>query len=101
MIGRSTRLRLAWVWWRIARRAAHPARQDALRGQLFHVYLMAYGAFRFAHEFMRDTPRWMGPWSGYHVLALAVAALGALSFARRANLRSVGEQNSATCDAGR
>jgi len=61
---------------------------------------MAYGAFRFPHEFMRDAPRRMGPWSGYHVLALAVAALGALSFARRANLRSVGE-NGAACDAGR
>ncbi len=38
------------MWWRIARRAAHPARQDALRGQLFHVYLMAYGAFQAAEE---------------------------------------------------
>src|SRR4051812_36661577 len=26
-------------------------------GQLFHVYLMAYGAFRFLHEWWRATPR--------------------------------------------
>lgn len=26
-------------------------------GQLFHIYLMAYGLFRFCHEFMRDTRR--------------------------------------------
>lgn len=69
---------LAWVCWWIARRPA------ALRGQLFHVYLMAYGVFRFAHEFMRATPRWIGPWSGYHLLALAVFSLGFVGFVLRA-----------------
>lgn len=54
-----------------------------LDGQLFHVYLIAYGGFRFAHEFMRDTPRWTGPWSGYHVLALALVCLGSWGFAQR------------------
>jgi prolipoprotein diacylglyceryltransferase len=28
-----------------------------LAGQHFHLYLMSYGAFRFAHEFARATPR--------------------------------------------
>src|ERR1051326_4004836 len=28
-----------------------------LGNQHFHLYLMAYGAFRFMHEFMRETPR--------------------------------------------
>jgi prolipoprotein diacylglyceryltransferase len=51
-------------------------RRGALRGQLFHTYLMAYGAIRFAHEFARDTPRLLGPLSGYHLAALAVLALG-------------------------
>jgi phosphatidylglycerol---prolipoprotein diacylglyceryl transferase len=70
---------VAFVLWR--RRPGVPAR---LQGQLFHVYLIAYGLFRFAHEFMRATPHWIGPWSGYHLLALAIVALGAVGFARRA-----------------
>jgi phosphatidylglycerol:prolipoprotein diacylglycerol transferase len=53
-------------------------------GQLFHIYLMAYGLFRFFHEFMRDTPQILGPVSGYQIAALALAALGAIGFARRA-----------------
>jgi phosphatidylglycerol:prolipoprotein diacylglycerol transferase len=74
---------LAWV-------SAHIARRDArstLHGQLFHVYLMAYGLFRFGHEFLRDTPRWVGPWTGYHLLALALFVLGASRFAQRAARR--------------
>jgi phosphatidylglycerol:prolipoprotein diacylglycerol transferase len=54
-----------------------------LRGNLFHVYLMAYGLFRFGHEFLRDDTRWVGALGGYHVLALAIAALGATRFASR------------------
>ena len=30
-------------------------------GPLFHIYLMAYGIFRFFHEFLRDTPRILRP----------------------------------------
>ncbi len=55
-----------------------------LRGQHFHVYLMAYGAFRFAHEFLRATPRIGGSFSGYQIAALACVALGAWRFAVRA-----------------
>lgn len=51
-----------------------------LPGQHFHIYLMAYGIFRFLHEFLRDTPRILGPISGYQIAALAVAALGAIGF---------------------
>ena len=54
-----------------------------LPGQHFHVYLMAYGAFRFSHEFLRDTPRILGPVSGYQIAALGVFALGAAGFVRR------------------
>ena len=59
-----------------------------LRGQHFHVYLMAYGAFRFAHEFLRATPRVTGAFSGYQIAALACVALGAWRFvARRKSAR--------------
>lgn len=54
-------------------------------GQLFHLYLMSYGGLRFLHEFARDTPRILGPFSGYHFAALAVAGLGAFRYWQRAN----------------
>jgi phosphatidylglycerol---prolipoprotein diacylglyceryl transferase len=54
-----------------------------LPGQHFHIYLMAYGVFRFFHEFLRDTPEILGPFSGYQIAALAVAALGAVGFVLR------------------
>ncbi|HKP57297.1 MAG TPA: prolipoprotein diacylglyceryl transferase family protein [Polyangiales bacterium] len=74
---------LAWVAVILQRRGE---RRSRLWGQLFHVYLMAYGAFRFAHEFLRETPRWFGSISGYHVLSLLIFALGAVGFARRDRL---------------
>jgi len=49
-------------------------------GNLFHLYLIAYGLFRLAHELVRDTPRLIGPFSGYAFAALAVAALGGVRF---------------------
>lgn len=52
-------------------------------GQLFHLYLMAYGIFRFLHEFLRDTPPMIGAISGYQIAALAVAGLGFAGFWRR------------------
>ena len=59
--------------------------QKFLPGQHFHLYLISYGLFRFAHEFVRATPRLLGPFSGYHFAALAVLLLGAISFLRRQN----------------
>jgi phosphatidylglycerol:prolipoprotein diacylglycerol transferase len=58
-------------------------RAGALAGQHFHIYLAAYGSFRFVHEFLREEPTVIGPFTGYQVAALAVAALGAVGFARR------------------
>ena len=55
----------------------------ALPGQHFHLYLIGYGLFRFAHEFVRATPRLLGPFSGYHLAALSVAGFGAVGFWRR------------------
>ncbi len=58
-------------------------RQKILPGQHFHIYLMAYGLFRFFHEFLRDTPQIVGPISGYQIAALGIFALGATGFAVR------------------
>ena len=52
-------------------------------GQLFHIYLIAYGLFRFAHEFLRATPRLSHGITGYQIAALAVAGLGFVGFYRR------------------
>lgn len=54
-------------------------------GQLFHIYLIAYGIFRFFHEFLRDTPQILGPISGYQIAALAIALLGVIGFLSRRN----------------
>ena len=59
-------------------------RQRRLTGQHFHVYLMTYGAFRFAHEILRDTPRWGGFVSGYQLISIALVVFGAWAFQRRA-----------------
>jgi len=60
-------------------------RAGLLRGQHFHLYLIGYGLFRFAHEFVRATPKIAGPFSGYHFAALIVAGFGAICFWRRQN----------------
>ena len=57
-------------------------------GNLFHIYLIAYGSFRFFHEFLRDTPPILGPLSGYQIAALGIALLGALGYAKRASRQS-------------
>lgn len=54
-----------------------------LTGQHFHLYLITYGLFRFGHEALRDTPSIVGPVTGYQVLALATAGLGALRWVQR------------------
>ena len=61
-------------------------------GQLFHLYLIAYGLFRFAHEFLRDTPQIIGPISGYQIAALGCVALGTTGFVlrQRSSLLSAG-----------
>ena len=58
-------------------------RRRLFPGQHFHLYLIAYGLFRFVHEFLRDTPRVTGEISGYQIAALAVAGLGIVGFVRR------------------
>lgn len=61
-------------------------RRHLWRGQWFHVYLVAYGLFRFGHEFLRDTPRCCLGISGYQIWALVLVGLGVLAYlARRAD----------------
>ena len=59
-------------------------KRQILSGQHFHLYLIAYGLFRFGHEFVRATPRVFGPFSGYALAALLVAGWGMFAFVRRA-----------------
>ena len=63
-----------------------PTNNYLFAGQHFHLYLMAYGIFRFFHEFLRDTPQIIGPVSGYQIAALGIFALGAAGFIRRRQL---------------
>lgn len=58
-------------------------KRKVLPGQHFHIYLMAYGLFRFCHEFLRDTPRIFGSFTGYQAAALACFALGLTGYLRR------------------
>lgn len=52
-------------------------------GNRFHIYLIAYGLFRFGHEFLRDNQRLVGAIGGYHVIALLLAAFGAWRYVER------------------
>ena len=55
-----------------------------LATQHFHIYLMTYGIFRFGHEMVRETPHWIGPFSGYQLAALMIVLMGAVLFRKRA-----------------
>lgn len=57
--------------------------QKCFFGQHFHLYLIAYGLFRFAHEAVRATPKILGPFSGYQIGCLALIGLGAARFWQR------------------
>jgi phosphatidylglycerol:prolipoprotein diacylglycerol transferase len=64
------------------------ARRGVLFGRLFSVYLVAYGMFRFATEFVRETPKraavaGAAPVSGYQVLAVVMVVLGAAFLVKR------------------
>jgi len=59
------------------------ARPNPLRGQLFHVYLVAYGLFRIGHEWLRDTPRLWHGMTMYQGFSLLLVLLGALRFMQR------------------
>jgi phosphatidylglycerol:prolipoprotein diacylglycerol transferase len=58
-------------------------RRRWVAGNRFHVYLIAYGVFRFAHEFARDNATWFGPIGGYHVVSLFIVAFGVVRLMQR------------------
>lgn len=62
-----------------------------LRGQLFHLYLIGYGLFRFAHEWARETPAILfgEKITGYQLAALVLAGLAGWRFYQRAQSRTI------------
>jgi phosphatidylglycerol:prolipoprotein diacylglycerol transferase len=57
---------------------------------------MAYGIFRFVHEFARHTPAIVGPISGYQIAALGLVALGFVGFLKRRKKGELNERLAAT-----
>jgi len=58
-------------------------RRKILFGRLFALYLAAYGAFRFATEFIRDTAKPFAGLSAYQWMALAMVVAGATAICLR------------------
>ena len=75
---------LAFLAWSLA-----AARFGWMPTQRFNVYLIGYGAFRFVHEFWRDDHRWFEGFGGYHLAAIAVAAVGVAMMVRRRRLNAL------------
>jgi phosphatidylglycerol---prolipoprotein diacylglyceryl transferase len=61
-------------------------KRSFLTGQHFHLYLISYGLFRFAHEFLRSTPKPFFNLSGYQIIALLLAIAASMAFVHRAKL---------------
>jgi phosphatidylglycerol---prolipoprotein diacylglyceryl transferase len=58
-------------------------KNPAFTNRLIFLYFMLYGTFRFAHEWLRDTPHLALGLSGYQWISLLLIALGAMMFRRR------------------
>src|SRR4051812_13526609 len=54
--------------------------RDTLRYQRLKLYLLAYCGFRFAIEFIRVEPLWLGPLTYYQVVVIGVAAFLAVEW---------------------
>jgi phosphatidylglycerol---prolipoprotein diacylglyceryl transferase len=52
-------------------------------GQHFHLYLIAYGLFRFGHEFLRATPKPFLGLSAYQLIAGATALAAIIAYRKR------------------
>jgi len=57
----------------------HLLKRGLYRGRLFSIYLIAYGLFRFATEFVRVTPKAFAGYSAYHWLSLGLVVAGLYS----------------------
>lgn len=58
-------------------------KREKFRGCVFSLYLMAYGAFRFGMETIRETPQSFGGLTTYQWLSLVMIALGSGFFVKR------------------
>jgi len=58
-------------------------RHNLAKNQLFHIYLVSYGIFRFLHEFMRSTPKVFYGISIYQVIAFLLIIIGSVAYFRR------------------
>jgi len=58
-------------------------RRGRFRGQLFAIYLVTYGVYRFLSEFIRETPRVMGEYSVYQAFCLLMIGAGLATLAIR------------------
>jgi prolipoprotein diacylglyceryltransferase len=58
-------------------------RRGALRGRLFALYLVAYGAYRFLSEFIRETPHPLAGYSVYQAFCVVMIMAGAATLALR------------------
>ena len=54
-------------------------RRGVLRGRLFALYLVGYGAFRIVSEYWRVTGKAFAGWSAYQWMALAMVVAGAVA----------------------
>ena len=82
---------LAFVIWALV-----ATRLNWLPGNRFHIYLIAYGLFRFGHEFLRERIEIAGDLGGYHFIALALVAFGLVRFLQRAH-QSRAREEAASC----
>lgn len=69
-------------------------KKSILLGQHFHLYLIAYGIFRFFHEFLRATPKPFLNLSGYQLIALTTALAACIAFYKRKLLIQKTDPNS-------
>jgi phosphatidylglycerol:prolipoprotein diacylglycerol transferase len=58
-------------------------RRGRLQHRFFATYLIAYGAYRFATEFIRATPHPLGGYSVYQLFSIVMILLGVASFVLR------------------
>lgn len=58
-------------------------RRGLLRGRLFALFLVSYGAFRFVSEFWRETAKVFDGWSAYQWFCIALVLAGAVAFLAR------------------
>jgi phosphatidylglycerol:prolipoprotein diacylglycerol transferase len=64
-------------------------RHRALRGRVFALYLVLYGAFRFATEFLRETPKHALGISVYQCLSVLMIAIGSAGLVLRGRAQNV------------